>query len=1036
MSRIICRRLPTCDDTGFILQNIIPPLPPNIITCCLPCTDYPIVGDGTDGNCIRIDSGNNPGDIIQWDGTTWIITPVTTSTVNTSFPITGDGTVLNPVTLVDGTDCANNLQFNTQLNQWLLVEPGGTTSASVGTFNALYPDVRTALAAGCTKLRIITDVTETNVSALNLASAGDSVVIHIDPGVAWTPPSFSNTFNGISLTITGSSEGSSSMLVSPVGLNVPLFVGGLTDNFVMEGIHWIGTSGGGGAQLINDFPIIRISYSTVTLSNTFFAFLGSFVAVLNNVLLSHVVINGGGIGCADVIHAEAGSKITMMDIEIGGTFLVGSGITINSSQSVLDTLTSTAPRFDIFVAGLVNNVQENTILNVINVNVYTPGTILSNMRISSLAFEHDQCICSNTIARGNVTISGDQSATNLKITNLECANLSIGLTGPCSQIQLTQCTVTGTLDIRNTSNLSVQTLTANAWIGDIVTPTATLTNWNLDFITIATDVDAVCIWVNSNVNGLQLTATSGFYVKNGTNGLDVSNSSLGVFEMIDAGGVLNNTNFSNINAASFTMSGLAAATNMHITNMTCAGPVTLGGSNSNTGNTVNNVSCTTFTMGNTGAIADWTVSNIIANGIISIGGNVRNCHFNNLHGTDITLSGVQNSTFDGLQTEGAVSVLTILSSCTDNIFSNIQCTSDFIIQGHNNNITGVGFGQNDTSPQLSITGHRNCISNVNALGVNTSGISFVCRGNDNSISNYYTSGSTANTAQLFIVTGASNKFSNIQLGGLNDLPIQSMTIGTNVIAVSGDYLGSRLTVGEFVTVSGTPSNDGTYRITALAFVVNTEITVTPAIPVNSAVVGTLSFPDVVVPPQALAPGNGVNNSRPFGTAVSAVGTTVGIVEFGGVSNQYSNVNIVPRSWFDTILNPAPPPVLIDVYKGVLITITSSLSHYTNLSVYKDAFHFTSPIPSPPAPNNAVPIPVAFQNIAITGELNRFDQCRIGPVANTSGLPGFGTFDASTSPVASSNSILGSVNMFTPLGTFPGQWIQTSYTGGIGINNLY
>jgi hypothetical protein len=604
-----------------------------------------------------------------------------------------------------------------------------------------------------------------------------------------------------------------------------------------------------------------------------------------------------------------------------------------------------------------------------------------------------------------------------------------------SQINLTQTILTGALSLVNTTNLSIRSLTSNSWIGDIITPASVITAWNLDGINITSAVAVNTAFVDCNFNAIQLNALSTFNVKTLSNGLDLSNSSVGAFSFLDGVPGPINCNFTGLNVTSFLTSGLSGARNIHITNMTSSGIVTIGGGNNNTGNTISGLSCTSFTFGNSGALGDWSIDNVISNGPISIGGNVRNCHFSNLNGTTISLA-TQNCTFDGIQTEGGG---TLTVSSIDNTLSNIHCTDDFTLSGSNNSITGVGFGQNDTLPLFLITGHRNCISNVNALGINNSGINFICRGSGNSISNYYTSGTFANSTQNFVVTGSNNKFTNVQLGALNDIAIQSMNNAASTITISGDYTVNRLTIGEYITVSNTPSNDGLYRITALVGGATTTLTVSPAPPINSAVVGTLTFPDVAVPPQVAPPGNGPNSSRPFGTVGSA-GTNIGNIEFGGSNNHYTNIDITPRSWFDTVLNPAPPPILLDVYRGVLIRITSSLSHYTNLTIYKDLFHFTSPIPSPPAPNNAVPfpLPLAFQNVAVTGELNRFSDCRIGPVANTSGGVGFGTFDASNSPATSRNSILGSMTMVAPLGAFGvgAQWIQTSYIGADGINNVY
>jgi hypothetical protein len=231
----------------------------------------------------------------------------------------------------------------------------------------LYPDVRTALGQGCTKLRIIEDVTESAGSSLDFLSPGSPVVIYIDPGVTWTPPPFSNDFSGISLSIFGSSEGASSTLRSPVGLSSPLFFSSNTvDNFILEGVHWQGISGINGSRLVNSSPIVRISYATVTIPDIDGGFIGSSIADNLQVSLSHVTFIGSGLLCSNIIIGSSISNVTIMSCQMNGTYSAGTNtINVSSSYLSIDTLTATNTTVLLQVAGQVSNVQANTTLGTI-----------------------------------------------------------------------------------------------------------------------------------------------------------------------------------------------------------------------------------------------------------------------------------------------------------------------------------------------------------------------------------------------------------------------------------------------------------------------------------------------------------------------------------------------------------------------------------------------------------------------------------------------------------------------------------------------
>lgn len=1035
MSGFICFTKPECNGVVGRIPNTIPP---DIVTCCLPCTDFPLAGTGQLGDCIRIDSGNQVGDIIVWDGDTWIITQPGGSTVTTLNPIVGNGSLANPVTLIDGTTCASNLQWNTLLGQWLLVEPGGATSASIGPTNGLYADVRTALSAGCTKLRIIEDVTETNASALDFASVGGvPVVIYIDPGVTWTPPPFSNTFTGVSLTIIGNSEGASSVLASPAGLSVPLFTTAGADNFVMDGVQWNGTGGIAGSRLVSEGAVIRISNSRVTLPNTSACFLGtSNASLLFNTTLSNLSIEGGGVGCNNVIVGSALSNIQASSLRFSNVFdSVGATYDVAAFSSVIVGVQCTSPStLNFFVAGEVSNLN-GTFSNVA-LHANAGGTKLSQLILSTMELNGNVISVSDVVTTSTVAVANLVFSSGVAITNIRSVG-AVSL-GASDNIKIVNLDTPSTLTVTSATNFSLQNANVNLLAGDIVTTANTVNGYYWDNVIVASDVGVDCIMQNSKLNGLFLTTTSSFRIRAASTGVDISNSRLGALIVPDVSPVgPRNYNMSGLQISSFLASALCGMVAFHMTNINCSGSFAFGGQNANTGNTLKGIRCTSFAFSNSGAFGNWSISDIVSTSTIAITGNTRNCTFTNLVCVAAMTLSCIDCTFAGIQCNNVSGFLTLSGS--DNMLSDLMCSSGILISGSHNTLQGIVMGQDDTLPDLNITGNYNTIEGVTCYASNTSGISMVMSGNSNSLTNYTTGGTSANGIQRFQVIGNSNKFANIQLGTLNSVPITATSNGASTIDVAGNYLAeTRIFVGQFITISGSASNNGTYRVTAVGGA--TTITVTPAPSVTGGASGFVVFPDVVAPPVA---GNGANFGRPFGTVGNTGGSEIGRVTFGGLNNHYVNFDIIARNWFDTVLNPAPPPILIDVFRGVVLEVTSHFSLYSNVTIYKDQFHFVSPIPSPPAPNNAVVVPASFQNVIITGTFNRFVDCRIGPLATASGAPGFGTYDASAVG-ATGNSILGALMMLTPLGAFAGtNWIQNSYLGtdtgsvvAIGLNALF
>ncbi|MCS7189072.1 MAG: hypothetical protein NZ933_04680 [Bacteroidia bacterium] len=72
-------------------------------------------------------AGNNPGEFLQWNGTSWVSAAISgdnwgSQVAATSSPITGNGTPANPITLAPGTADGQVWQWNAATNSWQISE--------------------------------------------------------------------------------------------------------------------------------------------------------------------------------------------------------------------------------------------------------------------------------------------------------------------------------------------------------------------------------------------------------------------------------------------------------------------------------------------------------------------------------------------------------------------------------------------------------------------------------------------------------------------------------------------------------------------------------------------------------------------------------------------------------------------------------------------------------------------------------------------------------------------------------------------------
>jgi hypothetical protein len=929
-----------------------------------------------------------------------------------------------------GTTCEPTItQWNNVNGVWEFAPPPGETVVTAGS-NGMFPTVSAAIAASpCAPyIRVVdTNLTGDTVASLNAAIATITtagIVIYIDPGKSWQPNlSDSLDLGGRSLTLRGNGPNSVVDLATFGTLGITSIINASSVTIYEITLQTQGA-------VVDPSIVTRIHNVTVNCPAVGTSFIGTALGTpIVDTLLANVVVNGTIGPVITGTGAGAGQGLQINGAWFRGT-IAGTGILVAGPNMQLNNIFVTS-QLDITASAgiMITGLYVESASSTCNLTV-GDNSVLNNMSITSLTTSGTNIVVSNVICSAGAVVD---STTSSQINNFKAQTLTISNS---SVLQCSHLIVAGAVTVTNTTQIWLTDVVCTALAGDYVAGGVVVVDQHyLDTVRVTGNVVISCSWTNSKIDGLLLTTASTFALLELTTNLDVASSDLGVFTVpvITPTGPLN-SNFHNLNVQSMFANSLSGLTNCHFANVTSAGAITLGGQNPATGNSFQGMRCTTFVFNNTGQFGDWNFSNIKATTSFTVSGNTRNCTFSNINTVTMSLGGL-NNTFTGLQVIND-GLLTI--SGIDSLFTNINASGSLTLSGNFNVLTNIVFGQNNTSPLFLVTGNSNSIGNVNSSdATNGAGISFIMRGSGNSLHDFMTAGTQANAQQQFVVTGANNTLSNIQLGELNVIPITAMSNAASSITVTGDYIGgnqNRLFVGQYLTVTGTgTTNDGTYRITALAGA--TVATVTPAPPNTLGAVGNVAFPDVVRPIPA---GSGVNNARPFGTIGSSsvvANEQVGLVTLGGTNNHYTNFSIIPLSWFNTgVVLPLDRP------RGVLIQITSQMSHYTNLTIYKDQYRFSGTIPSPPAPNNPVVFTINVSNVVITGDHNRFDSCRIGPWAQSSGSPGFGTFSCS----GVNNSILNSLNMFTPIGAFAGvNWAQNSYQGtdtgsgtAIGLNTLY
>ncbi len=92
-----------------------------------------IEGDGTSGTPVKLAPGTSPGDVLHWDGAVWRI-----RNVSTEAPLVGNGLTTDPFKLADGTASGDVLYWNG--SEWVASQYAVTTEPSLsGEGTAAFP---------------------------------------------------------------------------------------------------------------------------------------------------------------------------------------------------------------------------------------------------------------------------------------------------------------------------------------------------------------------------------------------------------------------------------------------------------------------------------------------------------------------------------------------------------------------------------------------------------------------------------------------------------------------------------------------------------------------------------------------------------------------------------------------------------------------------------------------------------------------------------------------------------------------------------
>ena len=334
----------------------------------------PLIGDGTSANPLELAGGGANGDILVWDGTTWVTQQPTgddwgADVVNIvpNTPISGDGTVGNPLTFVTGGAVDDVLTWDG--TQWI-------AQPQVGDDWGTQAAVVTGILTG--------DGTAGNPLMLDGTGATNGDVLTWN-GTAWTPATattytagtginitagnvIENTDPGSDINLTGGTDidvtGTYPNLTVGFTGTIPTYTAGdginITPGDVIE--NTLSLTGGTDIAVTGTFPNLTIDYTGTSVT-------GGDVTSTTPILSIGGTPTGAALGAGYSIDLAAGTTDEVL--VYNGTNWVSAQSPLNFTGGTDISISGTYPNFTVDYTGTPGDLTEVTGSNGV---VITNGT--------------------------------------------------------------------------------------------------------------------------------------------------------------------------------------------------------------------------------------------------------------------------------------------------------------------------------------------------------------------------------------------------------------------------------------------------------------------------------------------------------------------------------------------------------------------------------------------------------------------------------------------------------------------------------------
>jgi len=697
--------------------------------CCIPCTEFPITGTGETNNCLRISNGTNTGDIIQWDGTTWIITQLTPTPINTNFPITGNGSIGNPIDLTPGNAPNTFLAWHplpVSVDEWAVYRsPVGIVDIIVGDpsdrrthFSSLAAALAATPTAETRAIRIINNITEN--APLTFPS---TLFLHIDSEV-------SVTFD-VSPTVTGNfyiyGRSPQSTVIFNQGLTTPI---GSTFSAEQVSLQF------SGAQSVFNGPVFfRQSRTTITIFETL---------IFNDecTIEDVSIVKDPSLSSIDLAMQFFGTNNKLSHVNF--TLSTSNGFEFQGKTHIEQlTITSLA----------------NTVIGTVFISVGAEGSVINDVTLLGLYPTANGLPANNFIF--NVSGISDITITGFRYGFNNPGNAVISrLGGVCKNVK----------QITGTNRMYIAMLAPSTTLEDAIVHTLT------------TDGSA-------SMNGCTLNQVTIF----DTVQIDGVNPAFMNAITIGSNGLLSqaqNKFLTNIRCPGFSFSLLDNCTNNYVVDVQCT---TCNVSGINIfDNTLSNIRCSTlFNYVGLGAGGRNNLNNIYSAGAISVqnfftGSMCGLVARGNIFVTATTYSIVSNIASEStvtLASSGASSIsdvaaqFILVQTSTHTLYSNLSVGGPSTVPAPNitvantvnncsfSNLVACTFSPNQNIDCNIFLNCNSCsFSNISGGQVNGRSYDLFVTGNNNTFSNISIPGTQSDELLTFQVTGNNNKFANVNLG--------------------------------------------------------------------------------------------------------------------------------------------------------------------------------------------------------------------------------------------------------------------------------